>query len=104
MDIVLTHETALSVIRQASFPRYLSTKQNCSVTIPNRMPTPAEVQAARNYSQVLTATPEVWNVLLKDKNARHASSVAIPHVRECELPEGSFVQLAPVCVVVHRSL
>lgn len=95
MDIIISHTAALEVMRQPYFPKHLSTAEFCPLDIPNRMPSPTELEEAREACPQLRAVNGRVGVLVSSHDACHASEYAKPHIRSTPLPAGSLVELAP---------
>lgn len=95
MDIVLTHTTALALMRRPYFYGKLGTVGRCSSELPAHMPTAAELDQAREECSLLATLSGPVHVLVSGSNARHASASMAAHACKVALPPGAFVQLAP---------
>lgn len=95
MDIVISHTTALVAMRRPYFPRHLAQAAGCPTRLPCRMPSPAELAAARDSCPLLADMEGPLDVLVDRSCIRHRSSAARVHTRTNPLPSGSLVPLAP---------
>lgn len=112
MDIVISHMSALHLMRGHRFPA--TGWDECPTELPSRMPSPAELREARGAVEGLRAFPSRIGVLVPRNPAGHASKGAVAHVWSAPLPAGALVELAsgircvsplllPVLVAPHLS-
>lgn len=94
MDIVLSHTTALEVMRRPYFPRHLAMAATCPTDIPGSMPSPEELERARACCPQLAALDGPVDVLVSERTGRHLSRSVRPHLLTGSLPAGALVQLA----------
>lgn len=91
MDVILSHITALELIRQPYFPSRLASSASC----PTRMPRRSELV------ELVSANPQLKNatlplhVLVGPNCPRNRTKLVCPHVFSAAPPSGSFVSLAP---------
>ena len=93
MDIVLTHATALRLIRGRRFPT--GHAGACPSGLPDKMPTPANAAELKRLLPELAQVEGPISVLVAKKTALHASDVFAPHVWSGPVPKGALVQVAP---------
>ncbi len=93
MDIVISHMAALRLMRSRRFPVYGGA--SCSVELPSRMPTAADVGVARCLLYELNDLEGPIGVLLPRKSVTYAFEPAVAHVWSTPLPKGALVQVAP---------
>ncbi len=94
MDLILTHMTALEVVRWANFSKYLVRGETCAAQVPTKMPSPSELDEASRYCDPLAKARTPINVLIAGANGCHASERIKPHVFGTVPPPGSFVEIA----------
>lgn len=93
MDIVISHTSALRIIRQLGFS--VKAREARSTTLPSKMP------AEKDLEQLATRFPTAFDqsghvdVLLCEKNAGHTTQRARPHLCTTALPTGALLELAP---------
>ncbi len=90
MDIVISHTSALKLLRAMRHPA----GKPCASGLPCKMPTTQELQSLQSRHPALFEAGAV-DILLSEKNATHPTLTAHPHVWSTPLPEGAFVQIAP---------
>lgn len=95
MDIVISHSVALEVARRPYFHRLLPAAQGCSLDMPDRMPSPCELEEARRACPLLSGIDGPIGVLVSNHNAHHGSSAAVAHIRKGPIPRGGLIELAP---------
>ena len=95
MDIIISHSVALEVARRPYYHRLLSTAQYCRLDIPDRMPSPSELEEARRSCPLLREIEGPLGVLVSNHNAHHGSSAAVAHIRKDPIPRGGLIELAP---------
>ncbi len=88
MDIVISHKSALQLLRSPRAPEW----DACSTELPSRMPSPDDLAEARSLFPELGDKPDV---LIAEKNGGHSGGCARVHVWTCGLPQGSLLQVAP---------
>lgn len=88
MDIVISHKSALQLLRSPHVLEWTA----CSSELPARMPSPKDLAKARSLFPQLGDTPDV---LIAKKNGGHSGKHACVHVWSSELPQGSLLQVAP---------
>ncbi len=93
MDIVLTHATALRLIRGRRFPKVSA--GTCPSRLPDKMPSPSEAAELKRLLPELDEAEGPVSVLVSRKAALHASDVFAPRVWSAPLPKDALVQLAP---------
>lgn len=90
MDIVISHTSALRLLRATRCPA----RKPCASELPRKMPATDELQALKDRHPALFEAGPI-DILLAEKNATHPTLLAHPHVWSGELPEGALVQIAP---------
>ncbi|MBM6775502.1 hypothetical protein [Olsenella profusa] len=95
MDIVLSHTTALEVMRRPYYPGRLAQAMTCPVELPARMPARADLLDACERCPQLDGASLPVHVLISDAGHRHRFSMVAPHACRLSLPPGSLVPLAP---------
>ena len=94
-DLVLSHTTALEVMRRPYFPRHLATAASCETELPAAMPDASDLErAASGVSQLEDVGPP-FHVLVGDPACRHRFSLVAPHVFQGKLPPGALLRLGP---------
>ncbi len=94
-DLVLSHTTALEVMRRPYFPRHLVTAASCETELPAAMPDASDLErAASGVSQLEDVGPP-FHVLVGDPACRHRFSLVAPHVFQGKLPLGALLRLGP---------
>ena len=94
-DLVLSHTTALEVMRRPYFPRHLATAASCETELPAAMPDASDLErAASGVSQLEDVGPP-FHVLVGDPACRHRFSLVAPHVFQGKLPSGALLRLGP---------
>lgn len=88
MDIVVSHKSALQLLRSPQVFEWTA----CSSDLPARMPSPQELAKARSLFPQLGETPDI---LIAEKSGGHSGKHARVHVWTSVLPQGSLVQVAP---------
>ena len=94
-DLVLSHITALEVMRRPYFPRALVTAPFCPAELPASMPDAADLERAAQSVSQLQGIESPLHVLVGNPECRHRFSRVVPHVFGGMLPAGSLLRLAP---------
>lgn len=92
MDIVLTHATALRVMRSRRFPVLPAT---CSSRLPDKMPSPEDVEQLKRFVPELGEVEGPVGVLVSTKVATHESRGVVAHVCSATLPKKALVEVMP---------
>lgn len=93
MDIVVSHTSALRIIRQLGFS--VKAREARSTALPRKMPAEQDLaQLAARFPAAFDATGHA-DVLICEKDAEHATQRARAHLRTTALPAGSLLELAP---------
>ena len=95
MDILLSHETALAVLRLPLMARRLERGERCDAHVPQAPPTPEEVESLLRLLPVLAGRGGPIDVLVASAEARVRSQLVSSHVRSAQLPPGSAVAVVP---------
>lgn len=88
MDIVVSHKSALQLLRSPQAVKWTA----CSSELPARMPSPEDLREACLLFPQLGDMPDV---LIAEKNGGHSGKYARVHVWTSALPQGALVQVAP---------
>ncbi len=91
MDIVISHMTALHLMRSSRF----AFRPAASRDLPRRVPTPDELRQAAALVPALAELEGPWGVLLADKDSSRSTRRVRVHVWSTGLPQGALVQVAP---------
>ncbi|WP_143786057.1 hypothetical protein [Olsenella sp. An290] len=94
-DLVLSHTTALEVMRRPYFPKHLATAEFCPTELPDAMPDASDLECAVASVSQLAGVEAPFHVLVGDPACRHRFSLVRPHVFQGTLPPGSLLRLAP---------
>lgn len=93
MDTVISHTSALRLMRQPGFSA--DWREAPCAALPREMPSDNEIlDLARRYPRVFDEGGRV-EVLLAEKTLSHATQRVRPHVYASALPEGALIELAP---------
>ncbi len=93
MDIVVSHTSALRIIRQLGFS--VKAREARSTALPRRMPSEQDLaKLAARFPAALDETGRV-DILICKKDAGHATQLARPHLCTTALPAGALFELAP---------
>lgn len=96
MDIIVSHITALEVLRRWDSFKLVETSEAVrNPTLPNRMPTAREIKASLEQLRPLSGATLPLHVLVASTAGRHPSPKAVAHLAQRDLPDGSFFSLAP---------
>ena len=95
MDMIISHSVALEVARRPYYHRLLTTAKRCRPDIPDRMPSPAELEEARRACPLLAGIEGPIGVLVSNHCAHHSSASAVAHIRKDPIPRGGLVEIAP---------
>ena len=103
MDILLSHETALAVLRLPLMARRLERGERCDAHVPQAPPTPEEVESLLRLLPVLAGRGGPIDVLVASAEARVRSQLVSSHVRSAQLPPGPPLPLCPGYAAFLRS-
>ncbi len=92
MDIVISHISALQVLRRTRRGALLPAAQT---TLPSRMPTVDEARELARVCPCLAETDRAPEVLVAGASSCHVSTAACARVWTGPLPEGALVELSP---------
>ena len=95
MDILLSHETALAVLRLPAVTRRAGLGERCDAHVPQTPPTPEEIESLLRLLPVLADRVKPIDVLVMSAGARVRSQLVSSHVWSATLPPGSAVMVAP---------
>ena len=95
MDILLSHETALAVLRLPLMARRLERGERCDAHVPQAPPTPEEVESLLRLLPVLAVRGGPVDVLVASAEVRVRSQLVSSHVWSAQLPPGSAVAVVP---------
>ena len=96
MDIIVSHITALEVLRRwDSFKLVEASEAVQNPILPDRMPTAREIKASLEQLRPLSGATLPLHVLVASTAGRHPSPKAVAHLAQRDLPDGSFFSLAP---------
>lgn len=96
MDIILSHTTALEVLRRWDSLRLIeSSSATRQPELPGRMPTMREIEPVLARKQALSGATLPLHVLAASSAGRHPSPKVVAHLAQSDYPEGSFFSLSP---------
>lgn len=95
MDILLTHTTALEVLRSTRLRWRLERRERCDACVPNCVPSSEELRALIAQTPELAHTALPLEVLVTRDAPRSRSKLVRTHPSPAELPAGSAFEVAP---------
>ena len=104
MEVLLTHTTALEVLRRPDLQRRVMTAPRDAATVPDRAPTRAEMEAMLACSPLLASLAQPLELLVSSASARIGNDLVRTHVMSAPLPAGSTIEIAPGVRVVSPEL
>ena len=96
MEVLLTHTTALEVLRRPDLQRRVMTAQRDAATVPDRAPTRAEMEAMLACSPLLASLGQPLELLVSSASARIGNDLVRTHVMSALLPACSTIEVAPL--------
>ncbi len=94
MEVLLTHTTALEVLRRPDLQRRVVTAQRDAATVPDRAPTRAGMEAMLARSPLLAGLGRPLELLGSSPSARIGNDLVRTHVMSASLPAGSTIEVA----------
>ena len=104
MEVLLTHTTALKVLRRPDLQRRVMTALRDAAAVPDRAPTRAEMEAMLRRSPLLASLGQPLELLVSSASARIGNDLVRTHVMSAPLPAGSTIKVAPGVHVVSPEL
>lgn len=96
MDIILSHTTALEVLRRWDSLRLIeSSSATRQPELPSRMPTAREIEPVLAREHALSGATPPLHVLVASSAGRHPSSKVVAHLALHNYPDGSFFSIGP---------
>lgn len=96
MGIVLSHVTALEVLRRWDAPRLIERgRLERPARLPDRMPSPAQLACALERVPCLADVSLPLHVLVGTERGRHRSDLLRAHLTSAQLPPAALFRLAP---------
>lgn len=96
MDVVLSHITALEILRRwDSFRLIESSSSLPPARLPDRMPDLAALESLVSQSKILSGVTLPIHVLVGSQSGRHFMEDAVAHKAFASYPEGSFLSVSP---------
>lgn len=104
MEVLLTHTTALEVLRRPDLQRRVMTAPRDAAAVPDRAPTRAEMETMLPRSPFLASLGRPLELLVSSASARIGNDLVRTHVMSTPLPAGSTIEVAPGVRVVSPEL
>ena len=96
MDIILSHTTALEVLRRWDSFRFVeSSSATIQPELPSRMPTAREIEPILAREHALSGATLPLHVLVASSTGRHPSPKVVAHLALRNYPDGSFFSIGP---------